>query len=188
MTGWNSLFVAAHIKLILRRLEIFEKVKNSVCNVGIQGGTRNWVGHWPTCPSPFPLGLRTRLLLCCSSYAAMLGPGPALLAWRHCHLTGNCWPLGQPPTLWGAKMSLFGKHIHTLRGPHKHGGSTVCKEILAPRGGAHVELGLVGHMEQHGMSSDGWMQKGGGNPRQNFFPIWVIWLLRYFEGLKNSRT
>ena len=29
------------------------------------------------------------------------------------------------------------------------------KKILAPRGGAHVELGLVGHIEQHGMSSDG---------------------------------
>ena len=130
MVGWNSLFVAAHIKLILRRLEIFGKGNNSVCNVGIQGWTRNWVGHWPTCPSPFPPGLRTLLLLCCSSYAAMLGPGPALLAWRHCHLTGNCWPLGQPPTQGGAKMSPFGKHIHTLRGPNKHGGSTVCKEYF----------------------------------------------------------
>ena len=29
------------------------------------------------------------------------------------------------------------------------------KNIFAPRGEAHVELGLVGHIEQHGMSSDG---------------------------------
>ena len=155
MTGWNSLFVAAHIKLILRRLEIFGKVKNSVCNVGIQGGTRNWVGHWPTCPSPFPPGLRTLLLLCCSSYAAMLGPGPALLAWRHCHLTGNCWPLGQPPTQGGAKMSPFGKHIHTTRAKQTWRKYSLQRKSLAPRGGAHVELGLVGHMRQHGMSSDG---------------------------------
>ena len=68
--------------------------------------------------------------LCC--YAR---PSPALLAWQHCHLTGNCWPLGQPPTQGGAKMSPFGKHIHTLRGPHKHGGSTVCKEKISH----HVE-------------------------------------------------
>ena len=68
--------------------------------------------------------------LCC-----YVGPSPALLAWRHCHLTGNCWPLGQPPTQGGAKMSPFGKHIHTLRGPNKHGGSTVCKEKVSH----HVE-------------------------------------------------
>ena len=133
--GWNSLFVGAHIKLILGRLEIFGKREQPCLQRWYSGGDQElgWtLAYVPIAISSGPENSAAALLfkLCC--YA---GPSPALLAWRHCHLTGNCWPLGQPPTQGGAKMSPFGKHIHTLRGPNKHGGSTVCKEKVSH----HVE-------------------------------------------------
>ena len=71
----------------------------------------------------------------------MPGYWPAL-AWRHCHLL--LLALGQRPT-GGAKMSPFGKHIHTLSGrADKHENSTVCK-LLEPRGGTHGKGGLGPH-------------------------------------------
>ena len=67
------------------------------CNCGIQGWSRNWAGHCPTCSLPLPR-------------QDVLGwPLPPCLATLS--LEWVCWPLGNGQQ-GGAKMSPFAKHIH----------------------------------------------------------------------------
>ena len=55
----------------------------------------------------------------------------------------------------GKDVTLRQAYPHTTRAAQTWRKYSLQRKNLAPRGGAHVELGLVGHMEQHGMSSDG---------------------------------
>ena len=154
--GWNSLFVGAHIKLILGRLEIFGEREQPCLQRWYSGGDQElgWtLAYVPIAISSGPENSAAALLfkLCCYARPRPCPPCLATLSLNWQLLA--TWATAN--TRRGKDVTLRQAYPHTTRAAQTWRKYSLQRKNLAPRGGAHVELGLVGHMRQHGMSSDG---------------------------------